>query len=53
MKSSPSLFYANAFIERLAARGYYVIATILLCIINCHQAPHRTVLAQLTHTAPH
>jgi hypothetical protein len=38
---------------RLTARGYYVIANSFAGIIDCHQAPHRTVLALLTHTAPH
>ena len=43
----------GSFMVRLAARGYYVTPDRAPSIISCHQAPHRTVLALFTHTAPH
>jgi len=42
----------NTFIVHLAARSYYVISTYFIYFISWHHAPHRTVLALFTHTAP-
>ena len=41
------------FHRRLAARGYYVSAAHIVPFSSLSPAPLRTVLALLTHTAPH
>jgi len=51
----PSRLYSDQMIlswVHLAARSYYVISAHYNFLFGWHHAPHRTVLALFTHTAP-